>query len=178
MKKIIVASNNPVKINAALLGFQKMFPEIEFQVEGIAVPSNVSDQPMTDTETFQGALNRVNHAIEKLPKANYWVGIEGGIEEKTNQEIEAFAWIVIKNKEGKMGKGKTGTFFLPSKITSLIKQGIELGTADDMVFGDTNSKQKKGIVGALTGNTIDRKEYYAHAVVLALICFKNKDIYF
>ena len=30
MKKIIVASKNPVKINAALNGFQKMFPEETF----------------------------------------------------------------------------------------------------------------------------------------------------
>lgn len=176
MKKIIVASTNPVKINSTLLAFQKMFPEIIFHAEGIAVPSNVSDQPMTDKETFTGALNRVNNAMEKEKNADYWVGIEGGIEEKQN-EMEAFAWIIIKNKEGNIGKGKTGTFFLPSKITELIKQDIELGVADDMVFGNTNSKQKNGTVGALTNNKIDRTTYYTHAVILSLIPFKHPKLY-
>lgn len=37
--KIVVASKNPVKINAAREGFKKMFPEVDFEVEGISVPS-------------------------------------------------------------------------------------------------------------------------------------------
>ncbi|MEN0049906.1 MAG: DUF84 family protein, partial [Bacteroidota bacterium] len=59
MQKIIVASKNPVKIKAALQGFQEMFPEGFFEAEGIAVPSGVSDQPMGNEETYQGAWNRV-----------------------------------------------------------------------------------------------------------------------
>jgi len=114
--------------------------------------------------------------VKLTPRADFFVGIEGGIEEK-NFEMEAFAWIVIKTKENEFGKGKTGTFFLPPQVAELIKQGKELGDADDMVFGKTNSKQENGAVGILTDNVIDRTKYYVDAIIFALIPFKNKALY-
>ncbi|MEK6946890.1 MAG: inosine/xanthosine triphosphatase [Nanoarchaeota archaeon] len=176
MKKIIIASKNPVKINATLNGFQKMFPNDQFEIESVSVPSGVSDQPKSDSETFSGAWNRAGNACKEKMDADFCVGIEGGIEEK-NSDMEAFAWVVIKAKEGGFGKGRTGTFFLPPQITQLIKQGKELGEADDIVFGRTNSKQENGAVGILTDNVVDRTKYYTEAVVLALIPFKNKKFY-
>jgi non-canonical (house-cleaning) NTP pyrophosphatase len=77
----------------------------------------------------------------------------------------------------KIGKARTGAFFLPPAVARLVNEGIELGEADDMVFGRTNSKQKNGAVGLLTGDVIDRRLYYEQAVVLALIPFKNPDLY-
>ncbi len=174
--KIVVASKNPVKINATLNGFKKMFPEMIFEVEGISVPSNVSEQPTSDAETFTGALHRVDNASKEITDADFWVGIEGGVEEKQS-EMEAFAWIIVKSNNGKYGKGRTGTFFLPAKISELIKQGKELGEADDIVFGRTNSKQENGAVGILTGDVVDRTKYYTEAVIFACIPFKNKELY-
>jgi len=176
MKKITIASKNPVKINATLNGFQKVFPGEQFGIESVSVSSGVSNQPKNDLETFQGAWNRVNNAYKDNPNADFFVGIEGGIEEK-NSEMETFAWVVIKAKGNGFGKGKTGTFFLPPQIAELIRQGKELGDADDIVFGRTNSKQENGAVGILTDNVIDRTKYYTEAVVLALIPFRNKKLY-
>lgn len=174
--KIIVASKNPVKINAALIGFQKMFPSEKFEIEGVDVPSNVSAQPLTDSETFQGALNRALNAKQHTSEADFWIGLEGGIEEKSG-EMETFAWMVVLDKNGKTGKGRTGTFFLPPAICELIQAGKELGEADDIVFGTTNSKQTTGSVGILTHNAIDRAKFYAPAVMFALIPFVNPTLY-
>lgn len=176
MKKIVIASKNPVKINATLSGFQKMFPNEQFEIEGVSVPSGVSEQPKNDSETFSGAWNRADNACKERQDADFCVGIEGGIEEKSS-DTEAFAWVVIKAKDSRFGKGRTGTFFLPPQIAELIKQGKELGEADDVVFGRTNSKQENGAVGILTDNVVDRTKYYTEAVVLALIPFKNKKLY-
>lgn len=176
MKKLVVASKNPVKINATLNGFRKMFPDEQFSVEGISVSSDVSDQPMNDDETYQGALNRVTNASKAAPNADYWIGIEGGIEAK-GEDMEAFAWIVIKSKNGKIGKARTGTLFLPPKVSELIHQGKELGEADDIVFGMDNSKQGIGTVGILTKNVSNREIFYSDAVVFALIPFINPDLY-
>ena len=176
MKKVIVASVNPVKIKTTELGFVKMFPEEAFDVQGVPAPSDVSDQPMSGIETLKGAANRVMNVSRIVTEADYWVGIEGGLEE-VNGELEAFAWVVVKSQDGMIGKGRTGSFFLPKKIAELIKQGKELGEADDLVFGLTNSKQANGAVGILTGNVLTRTSYYEPAVVLALIPFKNKALY-
>ena len=173
---IVVASHNPVKIQAAVDGFQRMFPEEEFIVQNITVPSGVSRQPLTNAETEQGAFNRVREAARRLPHADYWVGIEGGVEETVDGEMVAFAWVVVCDRQ-REGRGRTGTFYLPPAVTGLIRQGKELGEADDIVFGRNNSKQENGAVGLLTGDVIDRAKLYEHAVILALVPFKNTALY-
>jgi len=175
MKKVVIASKNPVKIQAVRKGFQQMFPDQEFEFTGLSVDSGVSDQPMSDEETLEGAKNRADNASQQVTYAEFYVGIEGGID-VSGEEMTAFAWIAIKSN-GQYGKSRTGTFTLPKPVVKLIHEGKELGEADDIVFDRTNSKQKSGAVGILTGNVIDRTSYYTEAVILAAIPFKNKDIY-
>lgn len=172
---IIVASKNPVKVAAVKKGFGEMFPSMNFQINGVETFSGVVDQPLDNETTLLGAITRVKNARINHQDADYWVGIEGGIE-KSGNEMSAFAWIVIQSAD-KTGKARTGTFYLPGKVTELIEAGKELGEADDIVFGHTNSKQKTGAVGILTNSVIDRTTLYAQAVILALIPFKNKKIY-
>jgi inosine/xanthosine triphosphatase len=176
VKIIIVASQNPVKIEAALCGFQRMFPNQEFAVQTVSVPSGVSSQPRSNAETLQGAVNRAVEAAHQLPEADFWVGIEGGVEETEKGEMTAFAWVAVCDLR-QMGRGRTGTFYLPPAVAELLHQGKELGEADDIVFGRINSKQENGAVGLLTGDVIDRAQLYEHAVILALIPFKNKELY-
>jgi inosine/xanthosine triphosphatase len=175
MINIVVASTNPVKIQAAAKGFQRLFPGSELNVVAADVPSGVAHQPMSDEETLRGALNRSANAQAAHPNADYWIGIEGGIQ-PIGVEMMAFAWIVVLSPE-MLGKGRTGTFFLPPAVAELIRQGKELGEADDVVFGRTNSKQENGAVGLLTDNVIDRAQLYEQAVILALIPFKNEALY-
>jgi len=175
IKKVVVSSLNPVKVQAALEGLQRMFPQYQFELETASVPSGVADQPMTDEETLAGALNRVKNARTAKPGADFWIGIEGGVA-AMGSELTAFAWVVIQSA-GLLGKARSGTFFLPKAVTELVEQGIELGTADDMVFSRTNSKQAGGAIGILTDNVLDRKQLYAQAVVLALVPFKNEQLY-
>ena len=172
MKTVIVASTNPVKIQAARSGFERMYPQEHFRVTGISVPSRVSDQPMSDNETFQGAMNRMLTAADRMPNADYWVGIEGGLEMLDSGEMQGFAWIVISDQE-RMGRSRTATFILPNEVAQLIREGNELGVADDMIFKRTNSKQDNGSVGILTDDVMNRTDFYEHAVILALIPFKN-----
>jgi inosine/xanthosine triphosphatase len=172
---LVVASTNPVKLQAAATSFQRLFPGSELSVIAAAVPSDVAHQPLSDEETLRGALNRSANAQAAHPSADYWIGIEGGIQ-PIGHEMTAFAWIVVRSRE-MMGKARTGTFFLPSAVADLIRQGKELGEADDIVFGRSNSKQDNGAVGLLTDNVIDRAQLYEHAMILALIPFKNAGRY-
>jgi inosine/xanthosine triphosphatase len=172
MKKVLIASRNPVKINATKKAFKEVFTD-RFEFKGVSVDSLVSDQPMSNDETLKGATNRLQN-IKHL-EADYLVSIEGGVDLLDNN-YEAFAWIVISDKN-KIGKAKTASFALPLKISKLIKEGYELGDADDMVFKRSNSKQQNGAVGILTNNLIDRTEYYVHAIILALIPFTNSKLY-
>ena len=175
MKNIIVASSNPVKLQAALAGFKRMFPDDEFTVKSLSAPSGVSDQPRSDAETRRGALNRARAAQKRVPTADFWVGIEGGIED-SGDAMWAFAWIIVLSSSAE-GSSRTGIFQLPSPVIEWVRQGKELGDADDIVFGRSNSKQQDGAVGILTGGALDRAGYYEQAVLLALIPLKNGRLY-
>ena len=170
--KILVGSQNPVKINATRLAFEHYFTS--FTIEGKSSSSEVNDQPLSSEETLTGAKNRVKNILQ-FP-AEYYVGIEGGVE-KRNQDYEAFAWIVIQDTNGKQGISKTASFTLPKKVSKLIDQGLELGEADDQVFQRQNSKQQNGAVGLLTQDIITRTSYYQEAIVLALVPFINSELY-
>jgi inosine/xanthosine triphosphatase len=176
MTTIIVASTNPVKIQSVHDGFTRMFPGQAFEVRGISVESGVSVQPMTDEETYTGALNRAKGAARAIPDADYWVGIEGGLEDKYG-ELHGVAWIVVIGQT-RIGKSRTASFVLPDEVTQLIRQGHELGHADDIVFNRSNSKQDNGSVGILTADVLNRTTYYEHAIILALIPFKNEQLTF
>ncbi len=78
---VIIASKSPVKIEAVKQGFQKLFPGVSFMFEGVPANSGISDQPMSNNETRTGALGRIAHAKELSPGADYYVGLEGGVEE-------------------------------------------------------------------------------------------------
>lgn len=172
---VAVASTNPVKLQAARQGFERMFPGECFDMLPVSAESGVSSQPRSSAETRRGALNRARAAQQLAAQADYWVGIEGGVEEE-NGHMAAFAWIAVLSPKTS-GLSRTGSFFLPDAVARLVRQGLELGEADDRVFGRTNSKQENGAVGLLTGDVLDRAGLYRQAVILALIPFKNPDLY-
>jgi inosine/xanthosine triphosphatase len=175
MKKVIIASGNPVKINTAKLAFEKFFPEEQFEFIGIPAESGVSDQPMSNAETMLGAKNRVINAILKDGSADFYVGMEGGVEDIDNQ-LFSYSWIIVSDKS-KQGIGKSASFKLPPKITELIKGGMELGDADQVVFGVENSKQKMGAIGLLSKGVVNRTDLYVTPTMFALLPFINKQLY-
>ena len=84
----------------------------------------------------------------------------------------------IQNQQApEFGLSKTGTFLLPTSLAKLIKDGMELGDADDKTFGRIKAKHGSGTVGLLTDGLIDRSAYYEHALVLALIPWIRPDVY-
>jgi inosine/xanthosine triphosphatase len=175
MTSLIVASTNPVKIDAARIGFQRMFPDAVIEINGVSVPSGVNDQPMTSSETLQGATNRARNAAALHPEADFVMGIEGGIQPDENGALQTLAWVVVL-AQGQLGRAQTGIFILPDEIAQLIKQGMELGHADDAVFGRRNSKQQNGSIGLLTDDALTRTDYYVQAVIMALIPFKKPEL--
>lgn len=174
--KIVVASTNPVKIQATETAFRKMFQNIDVAVIGISAPSEVADQPMSEEETLQGAMNRAENISKLASEADYWVGLEGGLTEK-EEAVFTSNWVVIKSKEGKVGKGNTGSFALPKKIASLVKNGQELTVASEQVFEQEHVGQTSGTIGILTDDVLSRTSYYETAVILALIPFRHPELY-
>jgi len=79
-----VGSTNQVKVAAIAASFpgDRVIGLESFQ-------SAVSEEPMGQEETLQGALYRAKYAQQQHPKADMWIGIESGFYR------EGKDWIVI-----------------------------------------------------------------------------------
>jgi non-canonical (house-cleaning) NTP pyrophosphatase len=151
----------------------------------------------------EGAYKAYKKARGKFP--HLAVGLEGGLEwsslvrdENGDDTLWCMAWMAVYGKRQPLlvdimasqdskcynpdkkpifGLAKTATFLLPSSLAKLIEEGMELGHADDKIFGRVNSKQGSGTVGVLTDGLIDRASYYEHALLLALVPWIRPDVY-
>ncbi|MFV8385115.1 inosine/xanthosine triphosphatase [Vibrio parahaemolyticus] len=168
-QKVVIASLNPAKINAVKSAFQSAFPQQAFEFVGISVPSEVADQPMTNEDTHRGALNRVKNAKVEMPTADFYVGLEAGIEGNVT-----FAWMVIESDTHR-GESRSASLMLPPEVLAQLANANELGDVMDKVFGTENIKQKGGAISLLTQNQLTRSSVYHQALILALIPFTNPD---
>ena len=177
-RSVAVGSTNPVKLGAVKAGFQSVFPDDAFVFISLEAASGVSIQPIGDAETRQGAENRACEARLKHPEADFWVGVEGGIEtlSGTPDFMLTFAWVVVHSRL-RQGQARSAAFALPESVAALVRGGMELGDADDKLFGTKDSKRAVGAVGLLTGNIITRETLYMPAVQLALIPFIRPELY-
>jgi len=171
--KIVVTSHNPVKIAAVKQAFLAQFPLHEMELIPVTVKSGVADQPMSDKETRQGAQNRVANARHKSPDADYWVGLEGGLD-TFDGRLMAFAWMVIANSKNRVSETRSATLPLPPRVQTLISDGLELGEANDRVFSTLNSKQGGGAYGLLTDGLMTRESIYTQTLILALVPFVHE----
>lgn len=173
--KVAVGSTNPVKIKCVELAFKAVWPGKIFEFTGISVGSEISNQPMSDEESIQGARNRARKALNELT-SDFGVGLEGGL-----QKIKGIwftnGWIVVVNKKGLEGIGSTIRVETPSKVVNMINKGLELGDVIDKLFKGENLKQKQGYFGLLTNNLITRTTGYKDGVISALARFIHPEIF-
>lgn len=121
---------------------------------------------------MEGGLEWSSDVAEEKKNNLYcmaWMALYG---QRTAAAVQAFASSetesYVGDKKPIFGLAKTAMFPIPDAITALVKDGVELGDADDLVFQRVKSKHKSGTVGILTDGLIDRSAYYEHAILLAL----------
>ena len=159
-------------MNATREAFKAQFPGQDLKVHSVDVDSGAGDQPHSDAATRHGARTRAIRASEAFPDADYWVGLEGGIE-ILDEQLMAFAWMAVKGTSGEISEARSTTLPLPPAVKELIDQGMELGEANDRVFATVNSKQSGGAYGLLTDGKYTRESIYTQTLVIALIPFVN-----
>jgi len=178
MMEVLVGSNNPVKIAATREVFSKYFGQVN--VTGIEVSSKVSAQPVGE-ETFEGAKNRALELKKLNDKkdlgADFFIGIEGGITKLYSKWFASGVGCVIDN-QGRIGYGASPYFELPESIIDQLLSGSELGEVMEKISGKDNIRQKEGAIGFLSRGVMDRKNLYIHSLIVALVPFLNKDLYF
>jgi len=172
---IFVGSTNPVKVNGATTAASEKWPEVK--VEGLQVDTGVDEQPRSDEETKQGAINRAKAALRlgleqnpDLEGETLGVGLEGGIEDK-GSEMWNTVWGAVVDQEGNLGLSAGSRFLVPEEIAERIRAGGEMGPEIAKVLGEkdlTRIKMNEGLIGTITERFVDRTEEYVAVAKLAL----------
>ncbi len=174
--KILMGTKNPGKIEGAKQAFERYFSNVE--IEGIAVSSDVGDQPVNE-EILQGAKNRVKNVIEYAKKSNieadFYIASEAGITNLLGEWIDINA-VVIENKDGLQSVGTSQGFPIPERYIEQIK-ATELGKVMDKIFSGKDLGKGKGGISYLTKDEISRIDLTRNAFIMALIPHINEDIW-
>ncbi|MGM3174450.1 inosine/xanthosine triphosphatase [Dickeya lacustris] len=167
MYHVVASTTNPAKIRAITLAFADVFGADNCRIEGVDVDSGVPSQPQGSVETRTGARNRVMRARQVRPEADFWVGVEAGIEESMT-----FAWMVIENATIR-GESRSASLVLPDSILQGISAGRELGDEMARLTGIQDIKRQGGAIGVFTDGKLSRTSVYYQALLLALVPFHN-----
>lgn len=183
---IFIGSTNPVKINAATGAASEQWPEVV--VEGVKVATGVDEQPRSDEETKQGAINRARAVLAEGLKRHpelasagngnaggvnselLGMGLEGGIVDD-GQEMWTTVWAAVVDQEGNLGLSAGSRFIVPEIIAAKIRAGGEMGPVIAQVLGEADLnriKQNEGVIGVVTEGFVDRTEEYQAVAKLAL----------
>lgn len=173
--RIVTGSDNPTKINAARIAFEKFFPNESIEVIGRKVDSGVSNQPKSENETITGAINRAKRALQATD-ADFGVGQEGGMNQIENKWFET-GWCVVIDKSGLIGIGSSIHMEIPPQLLEHIKNGNELGVATDIAFNTIESGKNAGFFGLMTNGNIDRTNAYADGIISALTRFLHPKLF-
>lgn len=174
--KIIISTENRAKIEAVETVFRQVWTELEIISEKF--PSNVAEQPLSENEGIQGAINRANNSKQKYPEADYFVGMEGYVDSNEYGMFLAGAVAVIRN-DGAIGIGISAKMQLPDFIKDKINQGAELGPVMKELVNDVeeNIKHHDGTNGILSKGLYDRVDEFKDATKCALTRFQSPELY-
>ncbi len=174
--KIIICTKNKAKIQAIEEVLGKIWSNVEMIGEKFF--SNVSEQPLTEEEGINGAINRAKNAKLKYSDADYYIGMEGYVD--TNKYGMFLGGIVaIMNKRGQVGVGTSAKMQLPKFIQRRIQGGEELGPLIKNLMNDTGGKirQYDGTNGILSKGLYNRVDEFKDATKCALARFQSPEFF-
>jgi inosine/xanthosine triphosphatase len=186
---VAVGSTRPSKLDGvsdALQAFgERLDPEAQFEVIGVAVPSGVGHTPRSRVELMAGARSRcqalVQLAAARREPWRYCIGLEGGIEvvrEADRRMAFLENWAFVRDAGGRESYGYSGGILLPDPLVAeVLDRGIELSAAIDAYTGGRGIRDAQGALGVLTCNLITRRDAFRSAVIQAFAPFFNAALY-
>lgn len=157
---IIIGSKNPAKIQAV----KQVFTEDIYSFKEIDARSGVSDQPFSDEETIEGAINRATDALI-IGQGQIGIGLEGGVED-TEYGLFLCNWgaLVTESKPPIIAGG--ARILLPEGIAERLRSGEELGPVMEEFTNQQNIGKGEGAIGVFTYGVIPRSDMFSHIVKL------------
>ncbi len=122
--KVVLGSINEDKREIV----EKAYKEIYFNVKVVSVKVNsgITDQPLDRETTKKGAINRAREAKKVFQKADFWLGLEAGLNEcYKKMYLITYACLIDPNGNEFIGKGEK--ISLPDEVSGKIRRGERFG---------------------------------------------------
>ena len=177
---IAVGSKNQAKNRAVATAFEKAFPGIEIVTSGHDVNSGIADQPTTDEESIQGAINRARNALIVNKTADYGVGLEGNtVTILGTMYLHGWVAIISRDDDTTPGIGHSSGIELPEHLKDGVEAGGELGPmVQTLLSDDTDTiRQTWGTNGILSSGLYTREQEFIDATIVALARFVTPELY-
>ncbi len=182
-----VGSVNEPKLAAVRSAIGAYAPDAK--VEGVAVSSGVSEQPVGFEEIIRGARNRAAGAVSGS-SCDLGIGIEDGLVPLPTGGSEGevvhlnIGCVAITDGE-RTSIGFSSAFGYPPECSiPAVRDREPIGAAFDRLWethrGDSAAKPSAlstGNIGRLSNGVLPRAEYARHGVLCALVAFVQPDLY-
>jgi len=191
VRSVWVGSANAPKIDAVRAAIAPYAAAA--RVEGVAVPSDVPEQPVGLEEIVRGARNRAEQAIRaaqsKGSSCDLGVGIEDGLLDLGDLGARDLGAVNIGcaavTDGSRTSVGFSSAFPYPPQCSDrAIRDREPIGELFDSLWAQAKgeraavpSARTLGNVGKLTLGVLPRSDYARHAVLCALVSFLHPDLY-
>jgi inosine/xanthosine triphosphatase len=192
----IIATKNPIKLNATKKAFAKFFPQTHSDISAESVPLDTV-QPIGIEKVIEGAKSRAIQALNILKERRadminvlddfhkkwvFGIGIEAGLVEIPGSisGYLDFQYCVIIDLLGRMSMGAGPGWEYPLDITQKVVSengALEISEVVKKMSNDENNKYENGAIGFFTKGLLDRPSLTQIAVQMALIPRISKDFY-
>ena len=158
-----IGTTNKAKIKAVQGGFAELIKE-EVHFDSFKTESGVSEQPFSDEETMQGAINRASEVLE-MSNGDIGIGLEGGVV-STENGLFLCNWGALAEKGEEPIIAGGARILLPDAIAKRLLKGEELGPVMDDYCQSEGIRQHEGAMGIFTKGAVNRDEMFKHTVKL------------
>lgn len=168
--KVVLGSTSDIKIQILKDTLQPMSRQ-NLEISGVEVASGIADQPLDETTTIQGAINRAKNALSKTQGYDFAVGLEGGLHDVVNTGYFLICAAAIYDKTNHLSLGIGGKLQLPVEVSSRIKAGEQFG----VVIREYEQKHQTNPQALLLIQAlISREKAFKQAIQNAYLAYKNK----
>lgn len=171
--RVVVGSKSAVKLQAVRSALSRWDPESDFDYASLEVSSGVREQPLSLEETCRGARTR---AEQGALSGELSIGLEGGVFLSNELEPRRLMQVCVCCVfDGcRYAYGYSPCFCLPDTLQPMLfDQGLDLNQAihQASLSEDAEIGKSIGAVGLFSGGRVERSDYMASAVTMALIEF-------
>ncbi|WP_313891543.1 DUF84 family protein [Psychrobacillus sp.] len=162
--KILIGTNNRAKTKAVQAISSIYYPQAVF--ENKEVPSLVSEQPMSDKETRQGAINRAQQLMIHSD-ASFGIGLEGGVND-IDGVMYICNWGALATNDGKLFTATGAGIPIPEEVANQLRTGGELGPVMDVYTNKKGIRHDEGAIGVFTNGLVKRSDMFEHIMLLLI----------